>query len=101
MKLGSWNLDDKSWIIKPEGIPGSESCLELVKKNTNYRSRRRSVKGNRVLRVNNVSKRAKDFQILNKVSFELGSGEIVGLIGPNGAGKTSIMKILVDRKSVV
>ena len=50
---------------------------------------------NCVLRVNNVSKRAKDFQILNKVSFELGSGEIVGLIGPNGAGKTSIMKILV------
>lgn len=49
----------------------------------------------RVLRVNNICKRAKDFQILNKVSFELGSGEIVGLIGPNGAGKTSIMKILV------
>ncbi len=48
-----------------------------------------------VLRVKDVSKRAKDFQILNKVSFELGSGEIVGLIGPNGAGKTSIMKILV------
>lgn len=47
------------------------------------------------LRVNNVSKKAKDFQILNNVSFELGRGEIVGLIGPNGAGKTSIMKILV------
>ena len=48
-----------------------------------------------VLRVNNVSKKEKDFQILNEVSFELGSGEIVGLIGPNGAGKTSIIKILV------
>lgn len=50
---------------------------------------------NCALRVNNVSKKVKDFQILNKISFELGSGEIVGLIGPNGAGKTSIMKILV------
>ena len=47
------------------------------------------------LRVNDVSKRAKDFQILNHVSFELKRGEIVGLIGPNGAGKTTIIKILV------
>lgn len=47
------------------------------------------------LRVNNVSKKAKDFQILSNVSFELRRGEIVGLIGPNGAGKTSIMKIVV------
>lgn len=48
-----------------------------------------------VLKVNSVSKKAKDFQILKNVSFELGRGEIVGLIGPNGAGKTSIMKIIV------
>lgn len=50
---------------------------------------------NCVLRVNNVSRKVKDFQILKQVSFELGRGEIVGLIGPNGAGKTSIMKVLV------
>jgi len=31
---------------------------------------------------------------LNQISFELTSGEIVGLIGANGAGKTTIMKIL-------
>ncbi|SEL83211.1 ABC-2 type transport system ATP-binding protein [Butyrivibrio sp. ob235] len=48
-----------------------------------------------VLKVNNVSRKVKDFQILKNVSFELKRGEIVGLIGPNGAGKTSIMKILV------
>jgi ABC-2 type transport system ATP-binding protein len=68
---------------------------KFVKKKLNNWIRRKRLKMNRVLRINNVSKRAKDFQILNKVSFELGSGEIVGLIGPNGAGKTSIMKILV------
>lgn len=50
---------------------------------------------NCVLKVNNVSRKVKDFQILKDISFELNRGEIVGLIGPNGAGKTSIMKILV------
>lgn len=50
---------------------------------------------NCALKVNNISKKAKDFQILHNVSFELEKGEIMGLIGPNGAGKTSIMKILV------
>lgn len=48
-----------------------------------------------VLKARGISRKVKDFQILNDVSFELKRGEIVGLIGPNGAGKTSIMKVLV------
>jgi ABC-2 type transport system ATP-binding protein len=31
---------------------------------------------------------------LNAVSFELGSGERIGIIGPNGAGKTTLLSIL-------
>ena len=34
-------------------------------------------------------------QILDNISFNLNSGEIVGLLGPNGAGKSTIFNILM------
>lgn len=34
-------------------------------------------------------------QILDNVSFNLNSGEILGLLGPNGAGKSTIFNILI------
>lgn len=36
-------------------------------------------------------------QVLNKVSFEIPSGEIFGLLGPSGAGKTTLIKLLTGQ----
>ena len=36
----------------------------------------------------------KDFKAVDKLSFEIKPGEIVGFAGPNGAGKTTAIKML-------
>lgn len=36
----------------------------------------------------------KAFQAVNKVTFEVEEGEMVGFLGPNGAGKTTTLKML-------
>ena len=44
--------------------------------------------------VKEISKRYGSQLAVNKVSFEVHSGEIVGFIGPNGAGKSTTMKMI-------
>ncbi len=48
-----------------------------------------------VLSVQGVTKRIKNRNIVDKLSFEIHKGEIVGLLGPNGAGKTTTIRMIV------
>ena len=43
----------------------------------------------------NVSKRYGTLQAVDKVSFSVEEGRILGLFGPNGAGKTTLLKALL------
>ena len=45
-----------------------------------------------MLKVKNLSKKYGKVLAVNKVSFEIDSGEIGVLIGPNGAGKSTTIK---------
>ncbi|TLD82749.1 LPS export ABC transporter ATP-binding protein [Helicobacter trogontum] len=42
-----------------------------------------------VLRAENLSKHIKKTRIVESITLEVHSGEVVGLLGPNGAGKTT------------
>jgi len=47
-----------------------------------------------MIRVEALTRTYGDLTAVDQVSFEIGTGEIVGLLGHNGAGKTTIMKML-------
>jgi ABC-2 type transport system ATP-binding protein len=47
-----------------------------------------------MIATNALSKRFGKVRALDKVSFEVKKGEIVGFLGPNGAGKSTTMRIL-------
>ena len=46
------------------------------------------------IKVRDITKLYGSQKALDKVSFEVHTGEIVGFLGPNGAGKSTLMKII-------
>ena len=47
-----------------------------------------------MLSVIDISKNFGDFTAINKLSFEVNVGDVMGFLGPNGAGKTTSMRVI-------
>src|SRR5437870_3561432 len=47
-----------------------------------------------MIQVKNLTKYFGPVQAIDRITFDVDQGEIVGFLGPNGAGKTTTMRIL-------
>ncbi|MFZ4612403.1 MAG: ABC transporter ATP-binding protein [Bacteroidia bacterium] len=49
-----------------------------------------------ILEVKNLSKKFKDFQAVNNLSFTVNKGDVYGFLGPNGAGKSTTIRMILS-----
>ena len=54
--------------------------------------------GNEVIEFVNVSKSFGDRLLMDKISFKVPAGAIVGIIGPNGAGKSTLFRMIQGKE---
>jgi sulfate-transporting ATPase len=54
--------------------------------------------GNEVIEFKNVSKGYGDRLLIDKLSFKVPPGAIVGIIGPNGAGKSTLFRMITKQE---
>lgn len=49
-----------------------------------------------MIKVDSVIRKYGSFTAVDRVSFEISPGEIVGFLGPNGSGKTTLMRVMTN-----
>jgi len=50
---------------------------------------------NKIIEVNNLSKRFKELKAVNDLSINVYTGDVFGFLGPNGAGKSTTIRMLM------
>jgi ABC-2 type transport system ATP-binding protein len=53
-----------------------------------------------IIELRNVSKKIRNKQIIDNLSFKVMAGEVLGFLGPNGAGKTTTIRMITGLMKV-
>ncbi len=85
-RTGTNNLEDAFVALLPNAPPGGRPVLEIPP--------RVDPGGTPAIEATDLTKRYGNFTAVNRVSFQIGRGEIFGFLGSNGCGKSTTMKML-------
>ena len=53
-----------------------------------------------ILRVENLSKKYEDVDVLDGISLSVKKGEVVTVVGPSGKGKSTLLRCLIGLENI-